>query len=393
MKQERLPLPQAREAEFARAKESLGYQDARVYRLDEQLNGLPRELPDVVVLEPGKNGHYGPVFAHIIEDLENNQRKIKVDGVSIPIPITSNTVTLVETSTGNAKDAFVRAADYLGYECVVVMPSGLPEARYRLPEQDYLQGQPEVIRADSGDYALGMTTKLRELLATNPERVARGDKPYYCLNHAVSAADTTVRAMSKLGEVMAQKIHEKYNKPLGDLVVTMGNGASVCALGLLAKEVYPDLRITAIEALASGWIYDLFAQRHGLESYWEKYGMKPGSLMPAYTAYGSTAPMKEVLPLQIRAIDEFVHDFELITDRLTNQAYKEMSPQPSDGQRALIANLPDTSTLPPELHKFYGNTALMGFVEADKILRRNKMRGGERKLVGTVAYDLRDKYS
>ncbi len=392
MRPERQPLPQAREAQFKEAHAMLGYQDARVYRLDEEFKGLPRELPDVVVLEPGKNGHYGPVFAYIIEELEKNQRKIKVDGVSNPIPITKDTVTLVETSTGKAKDAFVRAADYLGYECVAVMPFGLPEARYRLPEQDYIQGQPEVIRADSADYALGMTNKLQELLATNPERVARGYKPYYCLNHAVSAAETTVRAMSELGRQMVSKIQAQYNRPLDWFVATMGNGASLCGLSLAAREADPNIKVFATEAFASGVVYDSFARLHGLESYKDKYGIEPGSLMSAYKAYGSSAPIEVVLPLQERAIREFVHDYGLVTDRSTNQAYRKTSPQPSDGQQALVGNLLNISALPPVLYETYGNTALMGFAAAEKILHRNKMRGDTGKVVATVAYDGRSNY-
>ena len=194
----------SREGLFAEAERNLHYQ-AEVYRLGDRFKELPPEIASVYVLDVTKvpGCHYGlkNVFVPIIRDLE-------IHGISVkkqPVVVSPETAILVEPSTGNGWVAFSDAANYLGYEHVVVMPDGLPEARYRHPKGRVVT----ILKTPKEEYALGMPAKIQELIRQNPERLARGEKIYVSPNHPVGAAEITVKAMSELGRQLLGKIGDK----------------------------------------------------------------------------------------------------------------------------------------------------------------------------------------
>lgn len=378
MRREQQPIPQDRKVLFNEAKETLRYQ-ADVYQLGERFEGLPIRLSDIVMLDVTKipGCHYGlrNVFVPIIENLEK-ERVVKIEGRQEPVRISPDTTIFAEGSTGNGWVAFSDASTMLGYEHCVIMPGGLPEARYRHPQGRDVQ----IIKTPAELYAEGMPLQLKRMIEENPMRLARGEKIYFSPNHAIRAADITVQAMSALGEDLLAKVGN-YPGPL-TVVASMGNGASVCALGEYLKRSRPKDEIYSTETLY-GVGYNRYAEMHDMLSYRDLYGIDPGDprLMKTFTAFGTNAPLGVDLPLQRRAIEGGLLDgYNLFTDDRTVAEFEAICNSPV--YRARVRNLPNINRLPQALYDTYGNSTLGNIAAA-------KRRGG---LIVALAYDGRENY-
>ncbi len=372
-------LSPAREQLFRQAENELHF-SIQVYRLGDRFRDLPYELASISMLDathvPGC--HYGVrnVFVPIIKNLE--ETVTIVNGQSAVV--SPETAILVEPSTGNGWVAFSDAAERLGYEHFVVMPDGLPEARYKHPS-----GRPiELWRTPAEEYALGMPKALMSLIRKNKQRYAEGKKIYVTPNHPVGAADITVTAMSDLGRQLLDNISAS-NDSLR-VVVSMGNGASLCSLGEFVKAHKPYAKITATESFAFGGGYDRFAHAKGLQRYEDLFGVKPGNsaLMAAFTTYGTNAPIGIELPLQTRAINGgTIDDYVLFSDDKVLQAYAKLRP---DGKHLINAiSLANYSKLPYKLFATYGNSTLANIIVASQFVRI-----GEHTVA--MAYDGRENY-
>lgn len=382
MSRERQPLPQDREVLFAKAKEQLR-EEIDVYQLGRRFKELPPGLSDIVMLDVTKvpGCHYGlrNVFVPIIEQLEKD-RLVKIDGQEAPVRISPETTVLVEPSTGNGWVAFSDAATMLGYEHCVIMPGGLPEARYRHPQGRDVQ----IIKTPAELYAEGMPLQLKKMIEENPKRLASGEKIYCSPNHAIRAADITVQAMSALGEDLLAKVGD-YPGPLR-VVASMGNGASICALGESVKKGKSGSKIIATETFQYGVGYDRYAKIHNILSYRDLYDIDPGDprLMKTFTAFGTNAPLGVDLPLQRRAIEGGLLDgYNLFTDDRTVAEFEAICNSPV--YRARVRNLPNINRLPQALYDTYGNSTLGNIAAA----ARCKRRGG---LIVAMAYDGRENY-
>lgn len=376
---EKRVLSPAREHIFRQAENELHF-PVQVYRLDERFRNLPSELDSITMLDTTRvpGCHYGVrnVFVPIIRHLEETGTSINGQSVAV----SPDNAILVEPSTGNGWVAFSDAAKRLCYEHLVVMPDGLPEARYRHPS-----GRPvEVLRTPTEEYALGMPKALMSLIRENRQRHAEGKKIYVTPNHPVGAADITVETMSDLGKQLLDKISEP-NDSLR-VVVSMGNGASLCALGEYVKVHRPDSKITATESFAYGGGYDRFAQSRGLPRYEELFDIEPGdpALMTAFSTYGTNAPIGIELPLQTRAINgDTIDDYLLVSDGKVIRAYENLWPMERSWRNAL--SLPNYSNLPQELIDIYGNSTLANIAAASVFSQR-----GEQAVA--MAYDGRENY-
>lgn len=140
------------------------------------------------------------VFVPIIHGLEEH-------GVMVGekhVDVSPNTAILIEPSTGNGWVAFSNAAEVLGYEHLVVMPDGLPQARYRHPQGKDVH----IIKTLAQEYALGMPKQLKALIKQNPQRLMNG-KIYVTPNHPIGAAEITIKTMSELGWQLLKKLGDQ----------------------------------------------------------------------------------------------------------------------------------------------------------------------------------------
>lgn len=370
----------AREQLFSQAEKELRF-PTDVYRLGERFEGLRPELASLVMLDvtrvPGC--HYGVrnVFVPIIHDLEEC-------GVIVGekhVDVSPNTAILIEPSTGNGWVAFSDAAEKLGYEHRVIMPDGLPEARYRHPK-----GREVTIdKTPAEDYASGMPKRLRQLIKENPERLARGEKIFVTPNHPISAAEITVKTMSELGRQLLENLGDQP-LPLR-VIVSMGNGASLCAIGEHVKEHVHGSQVVATESFNYGVGYDVFARQKGLSCYKDLYGIDPGNivLMNIFSAFGTNAPIGIKLPLQERAMSkDLIDQYVLFTDEKTLEKFAELSTTTSQHLKN-AKQLPNYSNLPQPLIDTFGNSTLANIAAASQFAEQGE-------LVVAMAYDGRGNY-
>ncbi|MBI4096563.1 MAG: pyridoxal-phosphate dependent enzyme [Candidatus Levybacteria bacterium] len=372
-------LSPERENLFRSAEAELRF-PAQVYRLGDRFEGLTPELADVTMLDvtniPGC--HYGAknVFVPIIRHLESTRSS---DSKSRVI-VSPEKAILVETSTGNGWVAFSDAAEKLGYEHKVIMPDGLPDARYYHPQGRKV----EIIRTPKDEYAEGMPKQLRALMNQNRQRLAEGKKIYVSPNHAVASVDITIEAMSDLGRQLIANLGQVHD-PLR-VVISMGNGASLCAIGEYVKKHSSNAKVIAAESFAYGGGYDNFAKKRGLASYAELFDVDPGNpgLMAKFSAFGTNAPIGIKLPLHERAMNgDLIDDYVLFSDDKVLEAYRELGPTGEHLENAL--NLSNYSKLPRVLFETYGNSTLANISVASRFAGK-----GER--VVAIAYDSRKQY-
>lgn len=371
-----MSLAPDREQLFEEAAAKLHYQ-AEVYPLGERFNRLPESLASIVVLDvtqvPGC--HYGlrNIFVPIIRNLEEARNKGRTR-------VAPDNAILVEPSTGNGWTAFSDAAEALGYEHVVVMPGGLPEARYQHPS-----GRPvQIIKTPEELYARGMPLQVQAMMDSNRDRIRNGEKIYVSPNHAVAAGDIAVTTMAELGKQLVDTLQPRL--PL-TVVASMGNGASVCALGEYVKANTPNAQVIATESFAYGGGYDWFAKLHHRRRYAEIYGFAPAHplLLAAFKTWGTNAPIGIDLPLQGRAINGvLLSDYVMFTDEDVMSAHAK-TPATSMMEGIAPRLLPNYSHLPVSLIETYGNSTLANIAVAARVQRPGR-------ITVTMAYDGRSNY-
>lgn len=377
--QEGRPLSPEREKLFSTL-EAETPSSAQIYRLGDKFKELSPELAAITMLDVTniQGCHYGlkNVFVPIIHYLEVTKNS---DEKSMMTVSPENAI-LVESSTGNGWVAFSDAATKLGYEHIVVMPGGLPEPRYHHPQGRKV----EIIRTPKEEYAEGMRKQLKDLIDQNKQRLLEGKKIYVSPNHSIRGADITIKTMSELGRQLVAGLGELHD-PLR-VVVSMGNGSSLCAIGEYVKNNTPKAKVVATEDFAYGGGYDRFAQAKGLPTYGQLFGIKPGTkeLIEEFTTYGTNVPFGIKLPLQARAMDSgLIDEYVLFADNEVLEAYAELHPKEDQGENAL--KLPNRSKLPRILFEAYGNSTLANIAVASRFTN-----SGER--VVAIAYDSRKNY-
>lgn len=371
-----MSLSPGRERLFEEVAAKLHYQ-AEVYPLGDRFAGLPQSLSGVVVLDvtrvPGC--HYGlkNVFVPIIRSLEETRNKGKTR-------VAPDNAILVEPSTGNAWTAFSDAAETLGYHHIVVMPDGLPEARYQ-----HLAGRfVEIIKTPKELYAQGMPIQLKAMMDSNMTRIRNGEKIYVSPNHAIAAGDITVRTMAELGKQLVDKLQP--DSPL-TVVASMGNGASVCALGEYVKAHTLEAEVIATESFAYGGGYDRFAKLHLRRRYSEIYGFGPGNptVLAGFKTWGTNAPIGIDMPLQARAINgTLLSEYAMFIDDDVMRAHANM-PATSMIEGIAPRFLPNYSDLPSCLRYTYGNSTLANIAVAERVQRPDR-------ITVAMAYDARSNY-
>lgn len=336
--------------------------------------------------------HYRGVFVHLIELLENK-------GVSIDkkrYPVAPETAILVEPTTGNGGEDFIRAANALGYECHVVMPDGMPRARYR-PMMELGGSEGTVIRTPKEDYAIGMRNKLAELISSNPIRIANGEKFYASPNHCCNdRAAITTALMARMIDSYIDSFTSQPARGVDLAVFAMGNGSSVLGPGERVKELWPNARIHCVESLASGLFFNKFRHAHSIPDYKSLFGIetavydnnRASPLMPAFSLYGTNSPLGVSLPSQDRALDGVVDDVVLVNDCRVNALHERLvsSVNARDQAKSLVF-WDGIQEFLKEKNYSFGNSSAACVGVALRWLE-NKMN----KTVLTVVYDGLDKY-
>lgn len=370
-----------REGLFNETEKELSF-PIKVYRLGERFEGLKPELAEITMLDvteiPGC--HYGAknVFVPIIRRMESSR---KFGGKS-RMTISPETAILVEPSTGNGWVAFSDACEKLGYEHIVVMPDGLPESRYQHPDGRQIT----IIKTPKEDYAQGLPKQMKVLLDQNRQRVKNGKKTYASPNHAVAGAEITIEVMSDLARQLLANLGKTDNSRSLRIVVSMGNGASLCAIGEYLKRHSPNAKVVATESLAYGGGYDRFAKSKGYASYKELFGIDPGdpNLMAKFSTFGTNVPIGIELPLQERAFNgNLINNYALFTDDKVLQAFRNLQSKEHNLKNAL--ELPCYTRLPSRLFETYGNSTLANIAVASRFTLK-----GEH--VVAMAYDGRKNY-
>src|SRR5689334_18676530 len=85
---------------------------------------------------------------------------------------------LVESTTGNAGASFAWIASQLGYECTVIIPEDVADARKR----QILDRGARLVLSPPGKYVAGVIRHLQHYLVEHKEEYKSGR--LYCLNHA-----------------------------------------------------------------------------------------------------------------------------------------------------------------------------------------------------------------
>jgi cysteine synthase len=305
--------------------------------------------------------HYGAsnVFVEIIRQLEENGVKV---GNEIH-EVNPDTTRFVETSTGNAAEAFVMATNKLGYTgTIVIMPDGLPEARYKNLEK---YGA-EVVRTKKELYVRGLPLELKKYIKKNKERKP-GEKLSVISNHSVGAIEIT---FSRMKTAIVEQFPKKYDGPSNPntLTVTFGNGASINALSEALKAMYSNLKVVGTADFAYGGGYNIFAQQKGLPLYEELYGILNGALSSDFSMIGSDFFMGIELPFQKRAFEKkLIDEFVLCTNKTILEAFRKTNPTSEQWKNA--KRLPQWDTASPALIRSFGNTSLANIMTAAQNLR------------------------
>ena len=331
-------------------------------RLGVLVENVPYPFSEVVGIDmSGIDGcHYGVknIFPSIFYRYETQGLRVG-EGIFYPTP---DKAIAGGTTTTNAGTAMVIAAERFGYEPLMVIPDNLPRARYRFMEDH------NVHLIKTRNYAKEMPDAVKALIAQNPERLARGEKVYMFEDHSVRNADITV-------EVMSKTIGSQVVKALGHLeglalVVAMGNGSSIQAIGQEVRMHIPESKVVAAESIAYGGGYNMFAAKNHLPTYRDLLGIDPGhpELMKVFRAYGSNAPIHVKLPLQQKSIDEVVTDYALYLYDEVLAAYQKLGM--GNAYSIFVESLPNYDRLPKSLYERYGNTSLANILIASQYVEQ-----------------------
>lgn len=170
----------------------------------------------VLAKEEYKNptgSHYDRVYLWLFRDLENK-------GVIKP-----GITPLIDNSSGNAASSFAWLGSQLGYDCTVVVPEDLPQARIN----DIKKYNPNIVFSEAGRYVLGTNEKLRNILKDSFKK-GNPNGRLYCMNHSENTI--SLRAMEECAEEIS--IFNDVHK-VDYFIGAIGNGTSLTGMGHILK--------------------------------------------------------------------------------------------------------------------------------------------------------------
>ena len=261
---------------------------------------------------PG-GSHYDRVFIRLFRQYEEGGR------------IVPGHTPVVETTSGSAGVSFARLGRLLGYECLVICPADLPEARLRAIRE---QGA-ELRLSPEGRYVDGSAEMLGQIFRVeNKQRKAEGRVPYFGLNHTQGeAAAVSAEAVEAVVDEAVEQAMQEHGVRFDLAIAAGGNGTTLLGFGRAAKG--HNIHLVVWESLGSGTYFDKRNKTPEGQSAFElKYGIKPGLRHTIYgTVYGPTpyplpnvdTAFKEGLVDYVRILsdeDTKRRALELVSDRV-----------------------------------------------------------------------------
>lgn len=161
--------------------------------------------------------HYDRVYYWLFRDLEEK-------GIIRP-----EVTPVIDNSSGNAAASLAWLSSRLGYNCTVVIPEDLPQARI----EDIKKYSPNVVFSAPGEYVQGTNKKLREILKENRDKTESNNGRLYCMNHSVNPV--SLRAMEECGEEVS--VFNGIQK-IDYFIGAIGNGTSLTGMGRFLKSKF-----------------------------------------------------------------------------------------------------------------------------------------------------------
>lgn len=262
---------------------------------------------------------------------------------------------VMETTTGNAGLAFAHEARRRGYECIVMMPASLEDARVAA-----IRAEGACVILIEGDYVNALPEHAKEFRKNN--------KDVLFFNHSMGPGGgenrIVTQAMERIGNEILAQVSPHF------VIVAIGNGSSI----LMTRPLQYTARVVTFESFQSGvghdWLYP--------GEYKRLYGIDIGTL-PPHKLYGTSYPGIPFPHIRIALLEErLVSETFLVSDKWVDKAYKEHE------KREVPADIPrwDAIKLRP-----YGRSTRAGLAVAMKIAERE--RG---KTIVFLAYDREDRY-
>lgn len=132
---------------------------------------------------------------------------------------------IIEVTSGSSGIALAMAAEVLGYDVTILVPSLLPEARVAPMRRRNITIQ----RVDG--YVDKCIAELRRLVK---------QEDYFATNHSEERADVITHVFSRIGHEIARDVPH-----LDSAIIAMGNGTSTQAVAGILKQKYSGIHISA----------------------------------------------------------------------------------------------------------------------------------------------------
>lgn len=174
---------------------------------------------------------------------------------------------VIEASTGNAGAAFAWCAQELGYlDCTVITHADTPKARV---EQIKSYGA-KVLFSPAGEYARGYVRLLERIL--EDDRKKKGGKIGVNTKRLYCVTKINPKAKVPLRQLVDEIIKQVGKKTIDYFICVVGSGTTISGIGERLKEVYPTIKIIALEHestevlhyLQKGKVYDTEKLPHQL---------------------------------------------------------------------------------------------------------------------------------
>lgn len=243
---------------------------------------------------PG-GSHYDRVYVELLQRLE-------IEGKIKP-----GYTHLVETSSGNAGASFAYVAARLGYECSVIIPADVAEARKRQIQDR----RATLILSPAGEYVQGAIRCLRLYLSEHKGEYKAGT--LFCPNH--SQDPLSPQSLSPIADEISNDLKTSGLRP-DILIMACGNGTSILGVGGRFKQLFPDGRCVAFDPFEAPVAFE--SRQPG--RFEREYDLKPENQSHRHRILGTGVWGVHFPHIKSKEFSEIVDDVYLVRDEGLVQA-------------------------------------------------------------------------